>query len=67
MYAHIIELFKSVSDPFRHHIRTTFDIRKNPHQHPHPCIIRSAPNLTNKSGLGYGKDIIRTDPIHFHP
>jgi hypothetical protein len=60
-------IFKSVSDPVPLRIQTTSDIRKNLHPHPHPCIIHSAPNLTKESGLGYGKDIIRTNPIRFHP
>ena len=67
MYAHVTRLLKSVSDPFPLHIRTSSDYRKKPYPHPHPCIIRSAPNPTKKSGLGYGKGITRTDPIRFHP
>jgi len=67
MYAHVTRLLKSVSDPFPLHIRTSSEYRKKPYPHPHPCIIRSAPNPTKKSGLGYGKGIIRTDPIRFHP
>jgi hypothetical protein len=66
MYAHVTRLLKSVSDPFPLHIRTNSDYRKKPYPHPHPCIIRSTPNPTKKSGSGYGKGIIRTDPIRFY-
>jgi hypothetical protein len=67
MYAHVTRLLKSVSDPFLLYIRTNSDYRKKPYPYPHPCIICSAPNPTKKSELGYGKDIIHTNPIRFHP
>jgi len=47
--------------------RTRSYIQKNPYLHPRPSIMRSDPNPTNKSGLEYGKGIIRSDPIRFHP
>ena len=76
MYARITRLVKSVYlakkvksvyDPVSLHIRSSSDIRKNLHPHPHPCIICSALNAIKKSGLGNGRGINCSDPIHFHP
>jgi hypothetical protein len=65
MYICIIRPLKSASATLPLQLRTIFDILKYPYPQPHN--IHSDLNPTIKIGLGYGKDVIRSDPIRLHP